>query len=254
MLAILAAALLVANLAFWVWNKARVLLTADALSDLPPVMLWAWERPEDLGFLDCEKAGVAFLAKTILLDDRHYAVAPRVQPLKTPPGCPVVAVVRIEAGRAALDPSLVDGVVAQIAEVAGRPGLAAVQVDFDALESQRPFYRRVLQALRERLPAPVKLSITALASWCIFDDWISDLPIDEAVPMLFRMGPDRREVLRYLSSGRDFRVALCRHSLGISTAEGIPEAPSGRRVYVFHPRSWSPETVSGILSKVESWP
>ena len=31
------------------------------------VILWAWERPEDLSFINPEKVGVAFLAKTIYL-------------------------------------------------------------------------------------------------------------------------------------------------------------------------------------------
>ncbi|MBV9442948.1 MAG: hypothetical protein JO217_09650 [Acidobacteriaceae bacterium] len=31
-------------------------------------MLWAWERPDDLRFVDVRKAGVAFLAPTIFFD------------------------------------------------------------------------------------------------------------------------------------------------------------------------------------------
>lgn len=34
---------------------------------LPPVILWAWERPEDLEFLDTERFDVAFLAQTLIL-------------------------------------------------------------------------------------------------------------------------------------------------------------------------------------------
>jgi hypothetical protein len=43
---------------------------------------------------------------------------------------------------------------------------------------------------------------TALASWCEADGWISGLPVAEAVPMLFRMGPD------HYFPGGDFRSAL----------------------------------------------
>lgn len=35
--------------------------------DLPPVILWAWERPEDLEFLNSQRFGVAFLAQTLTL-------------------------------------------------------------------------------------------------------------------------------------------------------------------------------------------
>jgi hypothetical protein len=60
-------------------------------------MLWAWERPENLLFLDCEKAGVAFLAKTITLGSDGMDVRPRLQPLLAPKNCKMVATVRIEA-------------------------------------------------------------------------------------------------------------------------------------------------------------
>ena len=34
------------------------------LSNLPPAIVWAWERPEKLDFVDTDRVGVAFLAKT----------------------------------------------------------------------------------------------------------------------------------------------------------------------------------------------
>ena len=40
--------------------------------------------------------------------------------------------------------------------------------------------------------------MTALASWCLSDRWISDLPVDEAVPMLFQMGPETPDIKRML--------------------------------------------------------
>ena len=76
---------------------------------------------------------------------------------------------------------------------ASRPGIAALQVDFDAKRSERGFYAALLRSLRSQMPPQLPLSIAALASWCSNDDWISGLPIDEAVPMLFRMEPDRRQ-------------------------------------------------------------
>ena len=39
----------------------------DPLPGFPKVLLWAWQRPEDLRFLDPQRAGVAFLAATITL-------------------------------------------------------------------------------------------------------------------------------------------------------------------------------------------
>ena len=63
------------------------------------VILWAWERPEDLTFINPEKVSVAFLAKTIYLRGDKVIVKPRLQPLKLAPGTKLTAVVRIETGR-----------------------------------------------------------------------------------------------------------------------------------------------------------
>ena len=64
--------------------------------------------------------------------------------------------------------------------------VAALQVDFDARQSQREWYAGVLRRVRAQMPPQMPLSITALASWCSYDGyWLRTLPVDEAVPMLF---------------------------------------------------------------------
>src|SRR5271165_1481698 len=68
--------------------------------DLPGVVLWAWERPEDLRFLDTRRAGVAFLAATAkILPDGSIQFHPRMQELLLPDGAAAIAVVRIESPR-----------------------------------------------------------------------------------------------------------------------------------------------------------
>ena len=76
------------------------------------------------------------------------------------------------------------------------------------------------------------------------------LPIDEAVPMLFRMGPDRREILDNLRDGHNFEAGICNQSLGISTDEPLAKMPGGRRVYIFHPGAWSQEAVGTAVGGV----
>jgi hypothetical protein len=122
--------------------------------------------------------------------------------------------------------------------------------------------------LRARMPKGMPLSITALASWCIGDNWLDRLPtgtIDEAVPMLFRMGPDGLEVASYLKSGKEFTSQLCRSSLGVSTDESLSDALlSGaiephlrgwrtKRVYVFSPRPWVKEDADVVVKEVGRW-
>src|SRR4051794_27614419 len=60
-----------------------------ALSALPPEMLWAWERPEDLRWLPAN-VGVAYVASTVLLRGDEALVHPRSMPLRLSPGTALV--------------------------------------------------------------------------------------------------------------------------------------------------------------------
>lgn len=215
-------------------------------------MLWAWERPEDLSFLDCRQAGVAVLAKTLTLANGRMEVAARRQPIVLPDGCPTVAVVRIEANAAETGEGLLEPVTRELVEAADRPDIHALQIDFDALASQRPFYRSLLERLKPEMPPGAQLSITALTSWCLSDNWLDGLPIDEAVPMLFQMGSDGDTVRAHLARGSDFTAVACRTSLGLSTDEWPARAPGGRRVYIFHSQSWLADVVSNSLKRAEA--
>ena len=89
--------------------------------------------------------------------------------------------------------------------------------------------------------------MTALASFCVGDNWLSDLPVDEAVPMIFRMGTDSDRIKNFLNGGQDFREGLCRQSYGVALDELVqPTFEKQRRVYVFNARSWTPSDVSAL--------
>jgi len=259
---------------------------------LPHIIFWAWERPEDLRFLKVGQAGVAFLAKTIFVESsetggtsrRGFTVRPRLQPLRTTPGTPLMAVVRIETrGKGAVAEGLPrvhrvrledapdasamrEELASEIAALQSVPGVAAVQIDFDALVSERGFYRDLLHDVRQKLPARLALSITALASWCIGDRWLENLPagtIDEAVPMLFRMGRDGGQVVTFMRMDEEFPVTACRSSLGVSIDEepsqavlkGIMASPAmrteGKRVYVFSPHAWTAKEAEEVLKELQ---
>lgn len=260
---------------------------------LPRVMLWAWERPEDLRFLSPHTAGVAFLAgtidissiqpETVKASNASVVLHPRLQPLLVPPGTALMAVVRIETpndlwhqakNRRDDIPPISSGppysnaqrfrVADMIASVATLPGVRAVQVDYDATQGERTFYRELLEDVRKRLPQGMPLSITALASWCIGDTWLDTLPggtINEAVPMLFRMGPDAARVAAFLQAGNQFPPLICRTSIGVSTDEifsqtllsGSVGPSAGRwnygRVYIFSNRAWTDVAVKQIAAR-----
>ncbi|HUI43361.1 MAG TPA: DUF3142 domain-containing protein [Terriglobia bacterium] len=225
---------------------------SSRLALLPPVIVWAWERPEDLRFLPARGVGVSFLAETVTLSGGEVRVRPRLQALQVTPGTPLEACARIEVDPRkppALSAAQTAAASAALASLGNLAGISAVQVDFDATTSERAFYAGLLRDLRRRLPPSMPLSITALTSWCAGDPWIAGLPVDEAVPMLFRMGPDAADVRLRLAEGRDFTPAVCRGSLGISTDERIRDLPSGRRLYVFRPNGWSRDAFKAVLAE-----
>lgn len=241
------------------WAVPHAARTSNAaathrLAPLPPIIFWAWERPERLDYIDIDKAGVAFLAKTISLRNDKAVARPRLQTLSVRPGTVLIAVARIEADRFDL-PSLsqaqIQAAANEITELAQLPNVTAVQIDFDARVSERAFYAELLTTVRKTLPSRTGLSITALASWCQGDNWLDELPVDEAVPMLFRMGVDRAGIVSALASGEKFHSPLCGQSTGISVDENVPYAPASERLYVFNPNSWSPGSIEKVMEKYQ---
>jgi hypothetical protein len=256
---------------------------------MPPLVFWAWERPEDFRFLDSRNVGIAFLAETIYLSSEDtakgspikFTVRPRLQSLRVAAGTPLIAVVRIETppghrpdfynqtsppspASVAYLQTLINQLASQIARLDTLPAVRAIQIDFDATVSERGFYSALLIELRRQLPSTFPISITALASWCIGDPWLRQLPpgtVQEAVPMLFRMGPDAANVAHFLRSGDEFPVAACQHSLGFSTDEilstnllggnfiGLPSSWHQKRIYVFSPRLWTQPAAEAVLKE-----
>lgn len=214
----------------------------DPLPGFPRVFVWAWERPENLEPLDPQEAGIAFLARTVRLSQGGLTARPRMSPLSYPRGAVLMAVVRMESDGTGLPPAA--AVAQDIARVAELPEVRAVQVDYDAVASERAFYREVLDDLRRRLPAAMPLSMTALVSWCSGDRWLEGLPVAEAVPMFFRMG----EPWRGGALGPE-----CRASVGVSTDEPFVRAPRAGRVYIFHPRAWSREELRAVAVEARKW-
>ena len=227
---------------------------ANKLKALPPVIIWAWERPENLEFLDSNKYGVAFLAQTLVLQNSEVVPRPRFQPLKVNPETKLLAVTRIESSKitgksAALSDAQKDEIVRLIVKTSLLKNISAIQIDFDASVSERDFYRRLLADVRQKLPAEMPLSITALASFCLGDRWFQGLPVDEAVPMIFRMGADNQTIKGFLAGGNDFAEPLCRQSYGIAIDEPVTiKFKPARRVYLFNNRAWTTDDIKKIAS------
>jgi hypothetical protein len=224
----------------------------EQMSRIPRVVLWAWERRENLSFIDPDKTAVAYLARTLDLAGDGVIVRPRFQPLTVPPHTTLIAVVRIEDDRRSppTQSSSQRAEAARIIAGLGNSSSAAIQIDFDATRSERAFYTDLLVDVRGRIRASIPLSMTALASWCLDDDWVSGLPVDEVVPVLYRMGPDTSDIIAYVRDGGEFAPALSRSSVGLSLDAQIAGLAAGKRVYLFSPHPWTAESVRNAIAKV----
>lgn len=212
--------------------------------DLPGLMLWAWERPEDLRFLDPHHTGVAFLAGTAVIASNGSVVFRlRTQSLALSPGTAVMPVVRIESP-AMHAPAAMLPLLAGLRDVAKMPGVRGLQIDFDARRSERGLYRALLAATSQQTAT----GITALASWCSGDRWLEREPLAEVVPMFFRMG-------RGESREMPMRSAVCLGSMGLSIDEAWPSMrPAAvQRIYLFSPKAWTPEAYFAARRRLEAW-
>jgi hypothetical protein len=222
---------------------------------LPPLVLWAWDRDDDLRFLDTRDTAVAYLAATVILRGDGVSLAPRRNPLLLPEGTTRIAVAHMETDRAepaALNAAQMRRLIDVLAALGNDLPNQTLQIDFEALASQRAFFIDALAGLRRRLP-DTALSVTALASWCLTENWTGRLATDEVVPMLFRMGPDGRRVREHFARGGDFRSTNCRSSLGVAADELPPALPPDRRIYVFSPRRWTAETYRSVRARIRPW-
>ena len=225
-------------------------------SSMPQTVVWAWQEPEDLRSAAPQSIGVAYLAETIFLRTASrsgrknaLAILPRRQPLLVAPGARVMAVARLIAMPGFHDsPELRAQTATVLALLSHQPGLRALQIDFDATRSQRAFYAAVLARLQPQMPPGMPLSITALVSWCTASpgpgDWLSSLPVDEAVPMFFRMGGS--SLSGESKSGYSIREPVCRGSIGLSTDESWPPLNRDARIYLFAPRPWTPRQLAAL--------
>ena len=209
----------------------------------PQNMLWSWFAEDDFRPAAPSGTGVAWLAMSLQFSRSGVSVAPRAASLRTPRGMYEMAVVRFNfepseyppAGISSWHPRQRIQAEQSILDLVRLTGATSLQLDFDAPESARPFYRDLLRSLRAQLPGNTYLSITALASWCMEPkSWLASLPVDEFVPMVFDMGQSGDAVLTLLKRGGEFPFPGCRTTLGIRQSSSDIPAKPGVRIYRFN--------------------
>jgi hypothetical protein len=123
----------------------------------------------------------------------------------------------------------------------------ALQIDFDARQSEREWYAVLLRELHGTIPPKMPLTITALEHWCEDSSWVSSLPVAEATPMLFRMGPEDRR------TPGSFATGVCSTSVGVSTDELPVRIPRAHRIYFFHPGPWTQQAYDAAVAQTARW-
>lgn len=224
----------------------------------PRIMLWSWQKIEDLSAIDTSKVGVALLVGRFTVDQNKIALEPRLSQLQLPPGCYREAVARVEMKQMP-DESKMEEVSAKLAHsivslVLAHSHYEGLQIDFDAKELERPFYVHLLKHLRAQLPPSLTLSMTALASWSQGDPWLRQaiandhLPVDYVVPMFFTMGVGKEQALRLLQE--NLPKPFNGHSsigLSIGEAAAISQISSKLnnldRIYLFCSPGWQHDRI-----------
>ncbi|WP_228557051.1 hypothetical protein [Myxococcus sp. AB025B] len=214
----------------------------------PRVVLWAWERPEDLSFLANPSVEVSVLLATLELRASRWRTHSRQQPIRLPAGKRPRGTIRLEmrdgASLAHYSPAQLRGVAQRLVDLARARDVSMLQIDFDARESEQAAYLALLRQTRELLGASRPLSITGLASWCTRGSWLEQAPVDEVVPQLFRMGPEGPTWRARFARGG---AAPCGRSVGLALDERH-RAPSGvDTLYLFNPRPWTSESLAQAL-------
>lgn len=239
-------------------NVLGMSATGKVLGSQPKVMLWAWQYPSDLKFIDSETVGVAYLSGKFILRSNSVIVEPRVQKLLVPNDTYMTAVMRIDVDHgknaATLSDAQLEELTKKMISLLSTKKVQVLQIDFDALASERPFYRKLLTALRKQMPHDMPLSITSLASWCLGDKWLSDSKCDQVVPMFFSMGKDRQRMLNYLKEHAEFDSIPKEVCIGLSVNEPdvlaqLHEPTSV--VYLFSSNGWESDRAKEWINKFQ---
>ncbi|MET3439357.1 hypothetical protein ABIC94_000102 [Variovorax paradoxus] len=213
----------------------------------PQTLLWMWDRPQRFSALP-EGVGVAYLHATVRLSGEQSRTTWRQWPLRIAPRVTVIPVVHVAFDN--LAPSPVNeaqqaAIAAAIEHAVKHNRSGWVQLDFEARRSQRGAYVALLQRLQP-LRGNVRLSATALASWCMGDPWLPAGLIDEVVPMYFRMGAESARIRQRLAATGSAAVPACRGTAGLLLGEDWPTLEGLRRRYVFHAGTWKSEDFERI--------
>lgn len=202
--------------------------------DTPKEFWWYWDRPAEQLPAPAPGVGAAVLVTHVIFSGQGYTLQPRRSALRLPNGIATMPLIHVEVDPArpfAANAAQNDALRAAVLDAVRRGSSTWVQLDFEARRSQREFWRTAVQSIKAALPSGMRLSVTALASWCYGDRWIGDAPVDEIVPMYFRLKQARRDYI--VRSAAGVSEARCATAYGVADDEPDWAVPLPGRRYVF---------------------
>ncbi len=252
---------------FFLYFLICVLHLAPVCADFKPppqIYIWTWDYPQDFSKLQLPpNAGVAFLAGTIHITKAGIYGEPRHCRMVAPSSIPLISVCRIELSpdfKEPLDQKLANKVCDLIIKYGHVDKINKLQIDFDARLNERSFYKKIIATLQQR--TNVKLSITALVSWCMFDSWLDKMNNLEIVPMFFSMGLDRNNILEYFKNHPGYPGINYADNIGISLMESKVNKIMLfnlyqknhfhlKTLYVFNPHPWTSFSLINALEYIK---
>ncbi|MCK9265653.1 hypothetical protein M0P98_02020 [bacterium] len=235
--------------------KPNLLYSSTLKNETFKTAIWAWERTENLLFLEGSDVEINFYAGITLYKNGITSFTPRRNPLIVPDDVYLIAVFRIENRQSFIPTSnQLEETVKNILNVCNNKRISGCQIDFDAKVSEQVFYKQLLTSLKKNLPYYKILTMTALASWSYEGSWLDSLPVKYATPMFFRMGVDDFSIRNMLVGESFMGSKVTKEFVGISTDEPLPPAKylRNRKFCIFNSKPWTEENFKEIISKVEN--
>ena len=213
------------------------------------LVLWSWQRQDNVSFVN-KNTLIAPLVGTIAFNGNNFQVFPRSNPLTLETSAQLIPVVRLEIKPGFfIDDKTLEKIIFHILALTQPCKAKEIQIDFDATTSQRSFYAKLLTHLRIALPN-TRLSITALASWCLGDPWIENLPIDYAVPMVYNLGEDLQSIKRFLLNTKKWKACKCRGYIGLNRKDIFIKVPKGWTIFIFNDEAWTLRSYESLLKEI----
>lgn len=225
------------------WRRAAacIALLASGLAHAARDVAWIWPG-SDLPSGPLQE--VAVLVESIEFRGTDLARRPRLRSLVLAPTVAVTPVIHVQSDArspGSFSAAQREAVLAALSRHADESSSGWIQLDFEAPARQREAYLSLVAAARQRLPTTLKLSVTALASWCRQGGWLDRLAADEVVPMLYRLGPAAEEWKDLWLRSPERLHPRCREAAGFAVQEMPHEKLLQRttRRYWFHERNWT---------------